>query len=1160
MIRIRLINEGKVVKQITSRVHEGVVLEQIKKYSDPYDTVQIVEGELSEDAKSVLQHVARKIIPAAMAAGVAMGGANAQAQGGANPNYPGMDRSIGQHISDIVSPRYNEIQRQRKYEQETQRKEWDAQQNELRQGRVDAARTAGRTGRGITNYKLYDQSRISKDGKHFLIYGMDDKITRIPTAGTEFMAADSQRLAHYISPSGQVYYVRHPHNNGLGESVLDDVRARMDARRNPAAKPVAAPAAPVADQAPKFKVGDNVSFAIGRGIPATGTITAMGPGPTQLTVKTAEGENKLDTRMKSLYLQLAPAATEPGQEAASPAARPQAVDTKGRTQYQWEKAVMAKYPDAQIQKTMGIDSPMLAILPDGRRLSWTKVEPAVAVTAEAMDRLPRPANWKAPEPTTRPRPAAQKQMEVGDIIGFTPQQHDATSSGKVFKAKVLEIGGRLGRSGILLKLLNPEDIAANSGKPTMKISFWGANIKNPYVEKAQQGLDEAGEWKAEAEDFKEWSNHVKDALLGVAESQRFAMAKKLSQIEMKHFGAGQATSSFNSQTGASTGNSSGMTTTVQHILDAINAGKLTAATSSTATAAIASAGTTQQTAFGSVTKPEGQPDPYHASPASQYGDRPAAQSQARPQQGGGSIKILKTEEDWEEALSNQGSDDVPNTAAGLNSAMSKLPTWKVMLATIMLASKLPVIGDKIKNTIISSIQKEFGVTMSFKEALGYMQHVRNTPAEEIVSPAVWKFEKDGGDYETAIEELPDDVVDVRPAEVMSTIANSLISAGVAEEITPGDDTPSDAGAGAFGNMASQLSNKTESVIENLVESAEQMTPNWAKYVLDQIYNSNGEVSLTDLFDEGIPGLHAMFMDTAQKHGLNTDDEFEDVQHELTLELEDLIKGGHDLDEAVGTIGTVGTIPASGASAVTQKTQFSKTGGTTDVKFNSKGQLELDDEIDPEAIDTLKKAGVEVAEATGVSPELSAILDQYSDAYDEFKAGGDLTDNITFYEALVNFFSDSKEMPYDVATSGDPAEWISNKLDQMSGAQPMGESDDEASAADQAGADKNIIMQIRRAADYEIPVAMKLGDGSSIKIDSQTANKMLNQFNKLKPESKALMQQTLNTEEGFREMLNYFNEREVQEDMQFIEQISNHMKPIAEAKLRANNLIKSVFGR
>jgi hypothetical protein len=84
--------------------------------------------------------------------------------------------------------------------------------------------------------------------------------------------------------------------------------------------------------------------------------------------------------------------------------------------------------------------------------------------------------------------------------------------------------------------------------------------------------------------------------------------------------------------------------------------------------------------------------------------------------------------------------------------------------------------------------------------------------------------------------------------------------------------------------------------QQLAEGAEQMTPNWAKYVLDQIYNSDGEVTLTDLFDEGIPGLYAMFMDTAQQHGLDPEEEFEDVQHELTLELEDLIKGGHDIDE------------------------------------------------------------------------------------------------------------------------------------------------------------------------------------------------------------------------------------------------------------------------
>jgi hypothetical protein len=92
-------------------------------------------------------------------------------------------------------------------------------------------------------------------------------------------------------------------------------------------------------------------------------------------------------------------------------------------------------------------------------------------------------------------------------------------------------------------------------------------------------------------------------------------------------------------------------------------------------------------------------------------------------------------------------------------------------------------------------------------------------------------------------------------------------------------------------------NINEFALGNAVsEGAEEMTPNWAKYVLDQIYNSNGDVTLTDLFDEGIPGLHDMFMATAQKHGFDPEEDFEDVQHELTLELEDLIKGGYDIDE------------------------------------------------------------------------------------------------------------------------------------------------------------------------------------------------------------------------------------------------------------------------
>lgn len=491
MIRIQLINEGRVVKQITSRVHEGVVLEQINKYKDPFDTVQIVEGELSEDAKGMLHRVAKKVIPAAMAAGVALGGANAHAQGGANPNYPGLDRSIGQHISDIVSPNYKEIVRQRNYERDTRRKEWDAQQGEIRNARVAAAREGGRQAVGATHQRVYDQSKVSQDGKHFIIYGMDDRVTRIPVAGTEYMPADSQRMAHYITAGGSVFYVRHPHNNGLGESIVD--------------------------------------------------------------------------------------------------------------------------------------------------------------------------------------------------------------------------------------------------------------------------------------------------------------------------------------------------------------------------------------------------------------------------------------------------------------------------------------------------------------------------------------------------------------------------------------------------------------------------------------------------------------------------------------------------EDIGTIGTVGSIPAgsaSSSSSMTKKTQFSATGKTTDVKFNDKGQLELNgsDALDDEAVDTLQKAGIEVKEGV-TDPALTAILDQYSEAYADFKAGGDLTDNNEFYEALLDHFTENKELPYDEATSGDPAKWISDKLNQLDGHQPMGEAfDDEASPADQASADKNIIMQIRKAKDNEKPTPLQLGDGGSITIDSHIADKMLQQFDKLKPDSKALMQQTLNTDEGFREMLNYFNEREITESMSDIDLISNHMKPILEAEARAKKLVRGIFGK
>jgi len=218
MIRIQLMHEGRVVKQISSRVHESVILERVNRYQDPIDTIIIVEGQLSEGAKDILKRVAKKIIPAAMAAGIAVGGVGAaQAQGGENPNYPGLNRSIGQHISDIFSPNYEEIMRQRRYAEQTRRAVWNAQAEVDRRAQVDAARDAARKKAGVSSVKIYDQARVSQDGKSYLLYDMEHRVIRIPVVGTEFIPGDSQRLPHYITSGGGVYYVRLPAPNQFTE-------------------------------------------------------------------------------------------------------------------------------------------------------------------------------------------------------------------------------------------------------------------------------------------------------------------------------------------------------------------------------------------------------------------------------------------------------------------------------------------------------------------------------------------------------------------------------------------------------------------------------------------------------------------------------------------------------------------------------------------------------------------------------------------------------------------------------------------------------------------------------------------------------------------------------------------------------------------------------
>ena len=51
-----------------------------------------------------------------------------------------------------------------------------------------------------------------------------------------------------------------------------------------------------------------------------------------------------------------------------------AVNDKGLTQHQWLQLVQTKFPDAKIVQAKMIDGPCRATLPDGRTLSWTKVD------------------------------------------------------------------------------------------------------------------------------------------------------------------------------------------------------------------------------------------------------------------------------------------------------------------------------------------------------------------------------------------------------------------------------------------------------------------------------------------------------------------------------------------------------------------------------------------------------------------------------------------------------------------------------------------------------------------------------------------------------------------------------------------------------------------
>lgn len=900
MIRIRLINEGRVVKQITSRLHEGVVLEQIKKYKDPYDTIQIVEGDLSEDAKSMLQHVARKIVPAAMAAGVALSGASsAQAQGGANPNYPGLNHSVGQHMADIFSPNYKEAMRQREYNRSTERQVWNAEQNEIRKQRMaDARARAG--GGDVQKHVIYDQSRLSKDGKSYIVYGIDNTVRRIPVAGTEYMAGDSQRLPHYITSGGSVLYVRHPH------AVTEGAELKQAKRKY--------------NQAAKDANADQV-----------------GAG------------KKIDTMKKSL--------------------RQKDVDNK--------KEVTEGEEDAFMSKLSGLKSWQVVIMNNYYRGKYSDYSGryyyVLASSAdEARQVVLDNADAILQDLLSMKSQNGKKILPRGSAVRITADRigkiEDGTVAGRMTTAAYKKMFGPQGV--MMVKLANGEVVdvqeqvtEADPHKFDSDVDYYAA--QNAPAKARSHAKQSPGVNPDDEDYFREIFRKKREA------------AKKAEQDKEQGVAEGY---------------------TVTRGID----------------------------------KERYQERPGLEGP---FSTRSGKVVYYDPKEG----KYYDPETDF-----YIGHEDYAKMDEGV-------------------ADSLPL-NDALK------VLRQYGA-----------ENLKTTTNE-------LHFYKNGKAFSVPLT-FNDDATRSVPLSSLNSATRGLKGQGVAESdpnATVGT-IPSTGTSGGTGRTQFAPTGKTTN----------------AKF------NKNGQIELdTEQEDDGSVNLDADAVKQLQQAGVQIK-EGEDspvagaIARRIMTQRTDLLQQygpvlvTQAIDEVADFVGDVEEI------------------GSSDVSGWVKHVEQMLRDNQPEAFGETVNEG---------SDTLEGILSKYSADYAKFKAGGDIDENQDFFDALYAHYSDSGEMPYEIAKgrNGDPYEWITARLDNESGVSPVAEAEeDEATPGEQASADQNIIMQIRKASDYEKPTRIELADGSESVIAPNIAKQLLAKFDKMKPESKALLQDTLNTEEGFKEIIAYF---------------------------------------
>ena len=152
------------------------------------------------------------------------------------------------------------------------------------------------------------------------------------------------------------------------------------------------------------------------------------------------------------------------------------VDAKGRTQQQWIQAVKQKFPDAKIMQSKMIDGPVQALLSDGRKLSWNKVEQPMA-EARASSVAFRASNAKRAKlnaMTPEERKAYDKEQEEKQ------RKRDDARLEKERKKPAAKKGVAEGKEDKIAQLKKDYDTAVH----------WSKNDTNPHKrEAARQKAD-----------------------------------------------------------------------------------------------------------------------------------------------------------------------------------------------------------------------------------------------------------------------------------------------------------------------------------------------------------------------------------------------------------------------------------------------------------------------------------------------------------------------------------------------------------------------------------------------------------------------------------------------------------------------------------------------